>query len=137
VGGDGERRGRGEAGARTNPFTPFSPDERRRLRKQMEEIYDRFVDRVAGGRGLAREEVVKVARGRVWTGRQALGLGLVDRLGDFSVAGAAAKGVMGVPPAPRGAVGEIRPRRHVSVRGPGLLAGRGEVGTVVTALRAA
>lgn len=47
------------------------------------EIYDRFVDRVARGRSLTPEQVNEVGRGRVWTGADALKIGLVDELGDL------------------------------------------------------
>jgi protease-4 len=125
---------RGEAAAMASPFTPFSPEEWRRLQKQMDEIYTRFVHRVAAGRHLAREDVATVARGRVWTGRQALELGLVDRLGDFSAAVVAAKELMGVPESRGVAVVQIRPPRSVPVRGPGLLAELGDLWTSLTTL---
>ena len=104
------------------------------MRKQMEETYDRFVDRVAGGRRMAREAVMNVARGRIWTGRQAVEIGLVDRLGDFPAAVAAAKELMGVPPARAVAVVQIRPPRSAAIRGPGLLAELGELWAGLTAL---
>jgi len=110
---------RGDAATITSPFVPFSADERRRLRTQTEETYARFVDRVARGRRMAPDAVRAVARGRVWTGRQAKERGLVDALGDFPAAVDAAKDLMGVAPArtvpvvhvraPRGAA---RPPEH-------------------------
>jgi len=54
------------------------------------EIYGRFLDIVAEGRGLERQAVAKVAEGRVWTGASAKGLGLVDELGGLDAAIAAA-----------------------------------------------
>ena len=50
----------------------------------MTRIYDIFVDHVASGREMSREEVERVAGGRIWTGRQALEVGLVDELGGLS-----------------------------------------------------
>ena len=47
----------------------------------MERGYDLFLKRVAEGRGMTVEEVDSIAQGRVWTGHQALGIKLVDRLG--------------------------------------------------------
>jgi ClpP class serine protease len=44
-------------------------------------MYHQFKERVARGRGLTLEEVEERAQGRVWSGRQALALGLVDSLG--------------------------------------------------------
>ena len=56
------------------------------MRASVEEIYDSFVAKVANGRGMTKEEVDQVARGRVWTGRQAHEIGLVDQLGGLDLA---------------------------------------------------
>lgn len=56
-----------------------------------------LVIQVADGRKLPVEEVRKVARGRVWTGQQALQLGLVDALGGLEDAIALAKEKAGLP----------------------------------------
>ncbi len=63
------------------------------MERQVQEFYELFVARVAEGRKLPREKVEVVAGGRVWTGRQALDRGLVDRLGslDDAIALAAAR----------------------------------------------
>jgi protease-4 len=106
---------RGDAAAMASPFRPFSPEQRRRLRVQAEEIYDRFVARVAEGRRLPREQVEAVARGRVWTGRQAMQHRLVDRLGDFNTAIDSAKELMGLAPGRVVPVLIIRPPRAVTV----------------------
>ncbi|MHB8730537.1 MAG: signal peptide peptidase SppA [bacterium] len=106
---------RGEAAAMTSPFRPFSPEQRRRLRAQAEEIYGRFVDRVAEGRRLPREQVHAVARGRVWTGRQAMQHRLVDRLGDFYTAIDTAKELMGLAPSRVVPVFIVRPPRAVTI----------------------
>ncbi len=65
---------------------PFDPEERARLEAIVDELYRRFLTRVAEGRGLAPERVRQVAGGRVWTGAQAQKLGLVDRLGGLGAA---------------------------------------------------
>jgi protease-4 len=65
---------------------PLSDGSRARLRAEAESIYSLFIDRVAEGRGHETEAVDKVARGRVWTGAQALERGLVDELGGLRVA---------------------------------------------------
>ena len=59
----------------------FTPDERRAVRREMQNLYGLFLDRVTEGRGLARGAVERIARGRVWSGAQARDHGLVDRLG--------------------------------------------------------
>ncbi len=66
-------------------------DGKEMIRELMASIYDQFVGKVAAGRGKAPAEIEPVARGRVWTGRDALAKGLVDRLGGFSDAVALAR----------------------------------------------
>lgn len=51
------------------------------VQDEVDFIYDQFLDRVAKGRGMSKEDVNKVARGRVWTGKDAVKIGLVDELG--------------------------------------------------------
>lgn len=65
---------------------PYDAAERARLEALVQAIYDAFIDHVAEGRGLDRAAVEAVAEGRVWTGRQALENGLVDRLGGLDAA---------------------------------------------------
>lgn len=48
------------------------------------DIYEDFVTKVAAGRGLTVDQVKEVAKGRVWTGEDALGIGLVDEIGDLN-----------------------------------------------------
>jgi protease IV len=64
------------------------------------DVYDQFVTAVADDRGLTREDVLSLADGRIFTGRQALEAGLVDRLGDYQDAIAMAASMGGVPPEP-------------------------------------
>ena len=52
----------------------------------MASIYDLFLSRVSEGRDLTIEQVDAVARGRVWTGEQAAGNGLIDEIGGLRVA---------------------------------------------------
>ena len=78
-------------------FRAFTPAEREMLLSQIRWTYDRFLDKVAEGRGLTREEVDEAGRGRIWTGRQALGLKLVDELGGLGAAVALAKKSAGIP----------------------------------------
>jgi len=61
----------------------FTPQERAAFARWMDRIYETFVTRVSAGRNLPPERVREIARGRVWTGSQALRLGLVDELGGF------------------------------------------------------
>jgi protease IV len=59
----------------------FSTSERERLDASLDAIYADFVSKVATGRGRPVEEIEPLARGRVWTGLDAAGNGLVDELG--------------------------------------------------------
>ena len=64
-----------------SPRTSYSAGERDRLERWLDAVYDDFTAKVAVGRGLTRAQVHEVARGRVWTGADALSHGLVDELG--------------------------------------------------------
>lgn len=73
-----------ERGARAGLLSDdrdFTPDERAAIRDEISSMYDIFIDRVVSGRGLSRESVDRVARGRVWSGSAARSLGLVDAIG--------------------------------------------------------
>ena len=76
----------------------FSQIGAERLNAMVDEIYARFLDRVAAGRGMDREAVDAVAQGRVWTGTQARTRGLVDRLGGLDVAIEIARDAAGADP---------------------------------------
>ena len=51
------------------------------MQKHIDVGYHRFLDQVARGRSLKKEKVAQIAEGRVWTGRQAKEIGLVDKMG--------------------------------------------------------
>jgi protease IV len=73
-----------QRGARALMYSPrrgFSEDERARFAATVDAIYHDFVGKVAVGRDRPVAEIEAVARGRVWTGRDALEAGLVDELG--------------------------------------------------------
>ncbi len=57
-----------------------------RIEASLDRIYGDFTGKVAEGRSMSREAVHEVARGRVWTGADALERGLVDELGGYEVA---------------------------------------------------
>ena len=59
----------------------LTEEEMTMIQKNVDEIYDQFKSRVAEGRGMTKEQVGVVARGRVWTGVDAKRIGLVDELG--------------------------------------------------------
>jgi protease-4 len=75
---------------------PLTAGAREVLRKDVEGVYEQFVARVAEGRSLDPAAVKKVGGGRVWTGTQALEIGLVDELGGLYEAAVAAKKAVGL-----------------------------------------
>jgi protease IV len=89
---------RGRAAGLYADTAPFDDEERDRIRRQLGEGYARFKTRVAEGRGKSEDEVEAVARGRVWSGEQALEQGLVDELGDLQAAAARARELAGISP---------------------------------------
>lgn len=76
--------GRGQNAGMFSSLARFSDGERVVLRDHMQHTYETFVNRVAKGRNMSFDAVHKVAQGRVWTGRQAAEVGLVDKLGGLS-----------------------------------------------------
>ena len=74
-----------------SPARPFSEAERAKLDEELRAFYDQFVEKVAAARHMKPEAVDAIAQGRVWTGRQAKDLGLVDVLGGLDRAVALAK----------------------------------------------
>ena len=78
---------------------PFSPSEKKAMEILMKEVYDQFLDKVqenraAAGKKFNRKQLIDLAEGRIWTGKQALDRGLIDALGSLEDAVADAK-VMG------------------------------------------
>jgi protease-4 len=74
-----------------SPVRPFSPEERARVAENMQATYDAFVEKAAQGRNTTPERIDAIGQGRVWTGRQAKQIGLVDELGGLDRAVALAK----------------------------------------------
>ena len=59
----------------------LNPQEVAYMQASVEDIYTRFTEIVSNGRGMTVEAVDNIAQGRVWTGAEALGIGLVDEIG--------------------------------------------------------
>lgn len=94
-------------GARADLFNlarPWTPEERTVVQAHMAHTYRLFVARVAEGRKLSPAEVEKVAQGRIWSGRAAQKLKLVDKLGGLLDAAAEAKQLAKLPSAAKIAV---------------------------------
>ena len=89
-----------EVGANANMWNAsrsFSAAEWARFNAWLDRIYDDFTSKVAEGRKLPKEKVLEIAKGRVWTGEDAKGLGLVDELGGFPAALKLAKEAAKIP----------------------------------------
>jgi len=64
-----------------SPFVPLDPNFRAVTQESVERIYATFVNRVATGRKMTFEQVDAIGQGRVWSGSEALKIGLVDKIG--------------------------------------------------------
>jgi protease-4 len=98
-----DRLGVGSDAVRTNANAdawsvnaPFTPEQHAQVEAEADLVYDDFVQRVAQGRHLSVEAVEAVARGRIWTGTDALDHGLVDELGGLRAAVRRAKVLAGL-----------------------------------------
>ena len=82
------------AGLMNSPDKPLTAEERAIIQTEVNNVYSTFMDRVAKGRNMTIAQVDSIGQGRVWTGDQALQIGLVDKIGnlDRAIASAAAKG---------------------------------------------
>jgi protease-4 len=89
----------------------FTPTQRAAVSAWMDRIYNNFVARVAQGRNLPLDKVQAIARGRVWTGEQALKLGLVDKIGGFGLAVSDAQRLAGIPASEHVVLKTVSPKR--------------------------
>ena len=76
---------------------PFSDDEWARINAWLDAVYADFTDKVASGRRMSAERVHELARGRVWTGADAIANGLADEAGGLREAIAIARKRAGLP----------------------------------------
>jgi len=90
---------------------PMTNEERAILQSLMDDVHDQFVEAVANGRGLDRTVVLSLADGRIFSGRQAKELNLVDELGGREEAIQAAASLAGITGKPKLLV----PRRRFSI----------------------
>ena len=72
--------------ANYSPFVPLTENFRGFTQESVERIYKTFVNRVATGRKMTFEQVDEIGQGRVWTGAEALKIGLVDKIGGMDEA---------------------------------------------------
>ena len=66
-----------------DPRRELTPAERQYLQGLIDNMYSQFVHAVAHGRHVKDSDIKPIADGRVWTGEQALGMHLIDQIGDF------------------------------------------------------
>jgi ClpP class serine protease len=85
-------------GADALGFGPLGEQDRVRILAWMEEVYALFTGHVAAERELDVARVHEIAQGRIWSGRDALEIGLIDRLGGLPEAFALAKEKAGLDP---------------------------------------
>ena len=83
-----------------NGFRPLNQKELDYMQASVENIYDKFTKLVSEGRGMPVARVDEIAQGRVWTGADAIGIGLVDEIGTIedaiTYAALSIEGVTGV-----------------------------------------
>ncbi len=91
---------------------PMTPEERRILQSLLDDVYEQFIGAVAEGRHLDPQEVRGFAEGRIFSGRQAQTLKMVDELGGLQEAVEAAARMAGLPGKPK----VVYPRRRFSLR---------------------
>jgi protease IV len=94
---------------------PFTHEQWDHVGASLDRIYEQFLDRVSAGRGLTRDQVHALARGRVWIGTEAAERGLVDELGGYREAFVAAARLVGLAPATRVKV-RVLPRMSLAQR---------------------
>ncbi len=76
-----DRVGTNENSSFPSVVRPLTSYERAVMQKKVENVYDLFLDRVSNNRDMSKEEVDKIGEGRVWSGVDALELGLIDEFG--------------------------------------------------------
>lgn len=74
------------AGAQPDIFAPMTESQRAGMQNYVDRGYELFVKRVASGRKKTIDQIKAIAEGRVWDGREALRIGLVDKLGGLDTA---------------------------------------------------
>ena len=84
-----------------SPFRDMSPEEHKLLQAVIDDVHSQFIEAVAKGRSLPEADVRSLADGRIFTGRQALQLKLVDELGDLEDSIRAAAELAGIKGKPK------------------------------------
>jgi protease-4 len=66
-----------------NPARDLTPAEQEYMQSLIDNMFGQFIQAVADGRGLKYDDVKSIANGKVWTGKEALDMKLIDNIGDF------------------------------------------------------
>lgn len=90
VGINAEQVGTNKNAVEYSLFEPMQENFKNQVQESIEETYETFLQRVSQGRGMTMAQVDSVAQGRVWSGTEALEIGLVDELGNLDDAISAA-----------------------------------------------
>src|SRR5271168_1201469 len=69
-----------------NPARDLTPAEQAYMQSLIDNMFGQFIQAVADGRGMKFDDVKAIANGKVWTGKEALSMKLIDSLGDFETA---------------------------------------------------
>ncbi len=77
-------------------FRTMTKEERELLQGVIDDTHDQFIEAVSAGRGINKEKLIPIADGRVFTGRQAKELGLVDEIGNMQYAIKVASDMAGI-----------------------------------------
>jgi protease-4 len=92
---------RGKHADYLSPYRPWTDDELKLVSEKIRHFYELFLATVSAGRqsrGITIQRADELGRGHIWTGAQAVGLGLVDRTGGLGAAIDYAAGLVGLPP---------------------------------------
>lgn len=84
-----------------SPYRDMTPQEKKLLQTVIDDVHQQFIEAVAQGRRLKKEDVRSIADGRIFTGRQAMELKLVDELGDLDSSIRIAAEMAGIKGKPR------------------------------------
>lgn len=93
-----EEMKRGQRSLLGSGHRDIKPEDRQLIQDYILKTYEQFLDRVAATRKIPKDQLRKIAEGRIYTGRQAIDVGLVDRLGSLKDAVGAVREMADIPP---------------------------------------
>lgn len=93
IGVDFDSIGTGPMATKFNVMFPWGPDEAKVMQENVDNVYDTFLSVVSKGRNMSKDDVDKIARGRIWPGNKAKELGLISQIGELEDAVKCAAGL--------------------------------------------